>query len=189
MSTDTTKQEQLRLPYQNIISDYQTLIGEEFNEDFLTVLENIPLDSETTDIEIASKTSMRAKDVRKILYKLYDSRILTYRRILDPNTRYTYFLWKLLPLKYSFTVFKQRASLKIKKLKERLEYERQHIFYHCGRNDCPKLAYKEAMQSDFKCPVCSRPLQLVNNEKTIELLRNKKIELEKDLETVSKKLS
>lgn len=187
MSTDATKQEQLRLPYQTIISDYKTIIGENFDEDFLTVLEHLSFDSEFTDEEIASKTNMKFKNVRKILYKLYDFRIVTYRRIRDPTTRYIYFLWRLLPLKHSLIVFKQRASLTIKKLKERLEYERQHTFYHCGKKNCPRLNYIKAMESEFKCPVCSKPLHLANNEKTIELLRHKILELEKDIENVSKK--
>jgi transcription initiation factor TFIIE subunit alpha len=167
---------------------YQTLIGEEFDEDILRVIEQLTFDYESTDEELASKTGMTVNEVRKTLYKLYDSRIATYRTVRDLNTSYFIHYWKLLPVKSSILAYKKKAQLTIEKLKERLEYERNNVFFHCSTRECPQLTFEEAAESTFKCPVCSNLLQAVDNEKTIEFLRNKIEELETEVENISKKL-
>nr|MDO8082596.1 transcription factor [Candidatus Freyarchaeota archaeon] len=179
--TSSVKQETVSIPY-------KTLIGEEFDEDVLRVIEHLTFDYESTDEELASKTGMTVNEVRKTLYKLYDSRIATYHRVRDLNTSYFIHFWKLLPVKSSILAYRKKALLTIEKLKQRLEYERNNVFFHCGTKECPKLTFEEAAESKFKCPVCSNPLQALNNEKTIEFLRNKIEELEAEVENLSKKL-
>ena len=49
------------------------------------------IDKELTDDEVAKKTGMRVNLVRKILYDLYDSRVVGYRRVRDESSGwYTY---------------------------------------------------------------------------------------------------
>ncbi len=175
--------------YETIIQDYRTIIGDEFDENFVAVLEQLSTDFETTEEKIGAETNMPFKEIRKILYKLYDSRIATYRMVRDPNTGYIIFLWKLLPLKCSFATFKHKALLTIKSLEERIEYEKSNTFYHCGMNTCQRLTFDQAVEAEFRCPTCAKPLQLVDNQETINMLRKKIQELEKDIETISKSLS
>jgi transcription initiation factor TFIIE subunit alpha len=180
---------QSHLLYETIIQDYRTIIGDEFDENFVAVLEQLSTDFETTEEKIGAETNMPFKEIRKILYKLYDSRIATYRMVRDPNTGYIIFLWKLLPLKCSFATFRHKAMLAIKSLEERIEYEKNNTFYHCGLKTCQRLTFDQAMEAEFKCPTCTKPLQPVNNEETINMLRNKILELQKDIETISRRLS
>ncbi|MEX2752852.1 MAG: hypothetical protein Q6366_013430 [Candidatus Freyarchaeota archaeon] len=180
---------QLHPLYETIIHDYRTIIGDEFDENFVAVLEQLSTDFETTEEKIGAETNMPFKEIRKILYKLYDSRIATYRMVRDPNTGYIIFLWKLLPLKCSFATFKHKALLAIKSLRERIEYEKSNTFYHCGMKTCQRLTFDQAADAEFKCPTCTKPLQLADNQETINMLRNKIQELEKDIEAISKSLS
>ncbi len=163
---------------------YETIIGEDFDEDTFRVLRHLSVDSESTDEEIASKANMSVNCVRRALYKLYDTRIATYRRVRDTKTSYFVHLWKLLPVKSNIQTYKKKAKFVIEKLKQRLEFERKNVFYHCGNKDCPYITFDEAVESRFKCPVCSTPLQYVNNEKAIEFLSRKIDELKEEVENL-----
>ncbi|MGQ9723691.1 MAG: transcription factor E [Candidatus Jordarchaeum sp.] len=167
---------------------YQTIIGDEFENDVLKVIGQLSLDCESTDQELAEKTNLTVNSVRKALYKLYDSRIATYRRCRDTRTGHFIHYWKLLPIRSNILAFRKKALLTIEKIKQRLEYERNNAFYHCGKKECPILTFEEAIDYRFKCPVCSQSLQAVDNEKTIKFLRKKILELEAEVEDLSQKI-
>ncbi len=181
MVITVTKQMELLVPY-------ETFIGEKFDENVLKVIENLSFDYESTDVEIASKANISVNAVRKALYKLYDSRIATYRRCRDIKTGHFLHYWKLLSLKSNLLTFRKKAMLIVEKLRQRLEYERDNVFFHCGEKECHILTFDEAVESRFKCPICSQPLNSLNNEKTIEFLRNKILELETEIQNISKNL-
>lgn len=145
----TARQETESIPY-------QTLIGEQFDEDILRVIEHLTFDYESTDEQLASRTGMTVNEVRKTLYKLYDSRVATYHTVRDLKTSYFTHFWKLLPMKSSILAYRRKALLTIDKLKQRLECER-NVFFCCGTKECPELTFEEAADSKFKCPVCSNP--------------------------------
>lgn len=176
-----SNQETINIPY-------KTIIGEEFDEDILKVVEHLGFDYESTEDELTSKTGLSVNEVRRALYKLYDARIATYRRTRDPNTSYFIHFWKLLPIKSGILAYRKKALLTVEKLKQRLEYERNSVFFHCGVNECPRLTFEEAVDSKFKCPVCYNSLRAVDNSKIIEFLRSKIDELEAEIENLSKKL-
>ena len=71
----------------NINHDLFRLVVEEIagkeGVDIATVLVNA---EETTDEEIATKTDLKLNIVRRILYKLHDNHLASYRRIRDTNT-------------------------------------------------------------------------------------------------------
>ncbi|MGZ4857719.1 MAG: transcription factor E, partial [Methanobacteriaceae archaeon] len=46
------------------------------------------LNGKTTDEEIAEATEIRLNIVRKILYKLYDAGVASYKRSKDPETQW-----------------------------------------------------------------------------------------------------
>ncbi len=52
------------------------------------------IDGVETDEAIAEKTEIKLNIVRKILYKLYDMRLATYKRSKDPETQWFTYSWK-----------------------------------------------------------------------------------------------
>ena len=60
--------------------------------DVATVLVNA---DETTDEEIATKTDLKLNVVRRILYKLHDNHLASYRRIRDTNTGWFLYYWRI----------------------------------------------------------------------------------------------
>jgi transcription initiation factor TFIIE subunit alpha len=55
------------------------------------------------------------------------------------------YFWKLNPDKISDLV-RDRKRLALRKLKERLSYEKEHIFFHCGNEQCPRCTFDEAVE-------------------------------------------
>ena len=51
------------------------------------------LNGKTFDEEIAEETEIRLNIVRKVLYKLYDAGIATYKRSRDPETNWYIYSW------------------------------------------------------------------------------------------------
>ena len=130
--------------------------------------------------EISEKTGIQINAVRRLLYKFYNHRIVASKRFRNPDTGWFIFQWRLQP--DLVEAFIQGMKKKIlKKLRERLEYERDHEFYHCGGMGCPRLTFEDAMEAVFRCPLCGEPLKPLDNTRYVEFLERKIEELEGEL--------
>ena len=63
------------------------------DESNLPIVEAL-IDGVETDEEIAKKTEIKLNIVRKILYKLYDMGLASYKRSKDPETQWFTYAWK-----------------------------------------------------------------------------------------------
>ncbi|HUY00486.1 MAG TPA: transcription factor E [Candidatus Deferrimicrobium sp.] len=126
---------------------------------------------EITDEELASKFQVRLNDIRKILYKLYEINLASFRRLRDKNTGWYIFFWKLEPENIIHLIRnKNKQVLQI--LQTRLEYEKNHVFYRCPTN-CGAYTFEDAMEIGFKCAKCGSPLYNAPNAETIAVLEEK----------------
>ena len=131
---------------------------------------------ELTDDELAKRTGIRINLVRKILYDLYENRVVSYRRTRDESSGWYVYHWRIEPER-ALEYFNANKRLLLQKLEERLERERNSMFFGCESN-CPKLPFELAAENDFKCPKCGKKLELYDNtgvitalERQIESLR------------------
>ncbi len=136
---------------------------------------------EITVEELAEKTLIQVNTVRRILYKFYNHSLVTSRRFRDKETGWFIFQWRLQPelIEAFVTGMKQKI---LRKLQGRLEYELGHQFYHCGKPECPRVTFEDAMDTVFNCPVCGEPLSPLDNEPSIDFLEAKIAEIEGELE-------
>src|SRR3972149_12060913 len=147
-----------------------TALGE---EDAVKLIENLKGTEETTDDEIASKTGIRLKSVRKILYRLYDHSFVSLRRSRDENTGWFIFHWRLQPDQLEGFILNQKRRV-LEKLRTRLEYEQKHDFYYCGTPTCERVPFENAVELVFKCPTCGKPMMhYEDQEKMINALETK----------------
>ena len=65
------------------------------------------LNGKTSDEEISEETEIKLTVVRRLLYKLYDAGIATYRRSKDPVTKWESYNWKFEPDKVSEIINKK----------------------------------------------------------------------------------
>ncbi len=149
--------------------------------DVATVLVNV---EETTDEEIAAKTDLKLNVVRRILYKLHDNHLASYRRVRDTDTGWFLYYWKIDPRKAQALVNRKKRMV-LSLLEQRLEHETSNELYACVNRDSPPVPFEEAMNLSFRCPVCNGLLQYMDNERTISFLKKQVEELRADLEATS----
>ncbi|MFP4005611.1 MAG: transcription factor E [Candidatus Hadarchaeia archaeon] len=134
---------------------------------------------EATDEEIANETGIRLNLVRKILYDLYDNRVLDYRRSRDEDTGWYVYYWHVEPSEALELVNENKRKL-LEKLRERIEHERSTMFFKCG-DDCPRIEFGEAVENDFECPSCGETMEEFDNSGIINALERQIETLEREL--------
>ncbi len=132
----------------------------------------IDQDEEVTDEFIADELNIKLDEVRKSLYKLHDLEIASFRRIRDKNTGWYIYFWKLLTENINSVVIKKQRAIQWK-LMERLQHEKENMFFTCGKKECYRLTFNEAMEYDFICPKCGETLEEFDNTKIIKVLELK----------------
>ncbi|MHA1755089.1 MAG: transcription factor E [Candidatus Odinarchaeia archaeon] len=163
----------------NIKRKIFTNVLEEIKGDInFEIVDKLSEDEEITDEELAEKTGLKLNIVRKVLYRLYDNHLATYRRIRDKNTGWFIYYWKL-NLDKIYDLTKKRKELVLKRLEERLNFEKEHQFYYCPKDESIRLTFEEAMEASFKCPHCGELLQFKDNSNLIKVLEAKIDELKK----------
>ncbi len=149
-------------------------------DDAFEVASRLKEDEETTDEEIANQTGMRLNAVRKILYKLYDLHLASYRRTRDKETGWFVYYWILEPERIH-DLLREKKNKVLERLRQRLAYEAENTFYHCNHDGCPRHTFDEAMTNAFKCPICNNQLVHVDNTQIISILRKQIEVLEEDI--------
>jgi transcription initiation factor TFIIE subunit alpha len=152
----------------------ESVVREIGGEDAIKVAKLLDPKEETTDEAIASASEMKLNAVRKILYRLYDARLAEFRRIRDKTTGWFIYFWRLRPERVEELVTNRQKTV-YKKLKNRLDYEKNFHFFKCDQEYCPRYTFDEAMENNFRCPECGGELQAFDNKKIIERL-SKKVE-------------
>lgn len=134
---------------------------------------------EATDEEIANETGIRLNLVRKILYDLYDNRVVDYRRDRDDSTGWYTYHWHVEPNRALELLDENKRTL-LRKLKERLRHEKETMFFTCDE-DCPRLEFDEAVEQNFRCPKCGGELHEFDNSGIINALERQIETLEQEL--------
>lgn len=143
------------------------------------VVEILLRKEESTDEEIANETGIRLNLVRKILYDLYENRVVDYRRTRDDSTGWYIYYWHVEPSRALELLNENKRTL-LRKLRERLEHENGTMFFTC-ENDCPRIDFDEAVEQDFKCPNCGDKVREFDNSGIINAL-------ERQIETLQHEL-
>ena len=127
---------------------------------------------------IAEELELEIHKTRFLLYKLLEHNIANFIRKKDKIKGWYICYWDLKEEMIPH-LDKRLQEEKIEKLRERLKREEQNDFFLC-RNACTRMDFDHAMESNFKCPECGEIMHQQNNERTIEFLRKRLEELEKE---------
>lgn len=145
------------------------IITEEEEKEAIPILECL-MAGKVTDEEIAEKTSLKLNIVRRVLYKLYDAGVASYKRSKDPETQWYTYTWKFEPEKVE-DMAKRRHREIVGKLKEALEFEESNMFFVC-REGHYRFTFDEAAENNFTCPECDCEMEFMDNSDIIQQLRN-----------------
>ncbi|MBS7611380.1 transcription factor [Candidatus Bathyarchaeota archaeon] len=130
------------------------------------------------DDELALALGLKPNVVRRILYQFAENSIVTVQRFRDEKTGWYYFKWMVQPDQVELYLEDQRRKL-LRRLKERLQYEKSHEFYSCPKG-CLRLTFEEAVEKNFTCSGCGASLQYDDNKKVISRLEVKIRELSEE---------
>ncbi len=119
-----------------------------------------------TDEEVAEKISCKLNIVRKILYKLYDMRLASYKRDKDKETQWYTYDWRFNEGEYKKLEF-NLASSELKRLNSEVEYEENNMFFVCP-NGHYRLDFEDASTVEFLCPECDLDLEFEDNQEKID---------------------
>lgn len=134
------------------------------NEENIIIIECL-LEDMGSDEEIAEKTDIKLNIVRRILYKLYDSGLTTYKRSKDPETQwYTYF-WKFDTNNVCLNL-NEKYEMYVDRLEKLLKFEEDNMFFAC-ENGHLRVDYNRAADLEFICPDCGNPIVFNDNEDRI----------------------
>lgn len=159
--------------------EFQKILDRVAGEHGSEVVDIIIREEEVTDEEIAQETGIRLNLVRKILYDLYEDRVVDYRRTRDSESGWYVYYWHIEP-DQALELLEENKRILLRKLKERLEHERETMFFTCG-NDCPRVEFDDAVEQDFECPHCGEKMSEFDNSDIIKAL-------ERQIETLQQEL-
>jgi transcription initiation factor TFIIE subunit alpha len=145
----------------------------------LDIIGELAEESEMDEFSLAERLGMDVKTVRKILYKLYDNRLVKFRRIKDQETGWYIYLWKFYDDKLDALVVKLRRE-QTGKIRNRLDYEKDHQFFIC-ENGCARMHFEEAMEIGFVCTHCRSRLNFVDNSHIVRQLKKQLKEIERSI--------
>jgi transcription initiation factor TFIIE subunit alpha len=132
---------------------------------------NCLLNGKTTDEEIAEETEIRLNIVRRILYKLYDAGVASYKRSKDPETQWYTYSWKFEEDKIREIIAKKYENFS-REIVHSLEYEEGNMFFVCP-NGC-RYNFNEASEHNFICPECDCSMEFQDNSTIILELKELK---------------
>lgn len=156
------------------------LIAELCGEDAVKVVKVLLNENEANDDVLAEKSGMRLNQVRRVLYDLLDKQLVIYKRDVDKERGYYIYTWSL-NKEGLREIVKERKKLVLNRLRERLQYEEQNMFFICPNGCTKRIPFDKALEQQFKCPLCGSILQNFDNSKMINKLKSKIEALEKDL--------
>lgn len=142
------------------------IVEDEENLDVVQCL----MDGIGTDEEIAEKTSIKLNIVRKVLYKLYDLGLASYKRDKDKETQWYTYDWEFKNDELQKLKIK-RGKEELKHLNEDLEYEENNMFFLCPFGHY-RLDFEDASSIGFICPECEAELEFEDNQDKIDDLKD-----------------
>ena len=111
--------------------------------------------------------------VRKILFILYENKFTICHRERDANSGWLTFRWQIKMGGIYHQIEREKKKM-YRNLMKRKDYEDSNIFYVCPQN-CLRLVFDEATETEFLCPLCGEDLFFQDNELFKQLL-DKRIE-------------
>ncbi len=155
----------------NVVTE---LVGEEA----LPIIWYLRGKTRISEFIIAEELDLEIHRTRNLLYKLLEENIVFFHRKKDKIKGWYICYWDFNEKIIPYLAQKIREN-KIKHLEERLAREQGSQFYLC-RNACARMDFEKSIEFNFKCPECGEIMNLQDNTRTIEFLKERIKELKEE---------
>ena len=153
-------------------------VAEVVGEDAVPIVQYLKGKKNISEFKIAESIKTEVNSVRKMLYAMQTSNLVSYYRKKDRQKGWYISYWTLKPESFDYLALATKQQ-RLQQFKERLHKEETNegLFYICPTL-CVRLEFERAAELSFKCPECGSTLQHQDNTKTIEQLRARIGEIE-----------
>jgi transcription initiation factor TFIIE subunit alpha len=160
-----------------------TLVSQLAGEDTIEVVRFIIENGENvSEFLISESLKIPMNALRNMLYRLQENNLITFTRKKDKKKGWYIYYWTFNHSEAKATIKRMKES-RIFNLKKRLEREDSSQFYTCS-SKCLRLAFENALDSNFRCPECEKVLKEIDNKKVIKEIRKELSLLEETNTTV-----
>ena len=124
---------------------------------------------------LAEKLELGINQVRNMLYRLQKYNLVTSMRKKDKKKGWYIYYWTFNTI-HANSLLVTIKDEELTALEKRLKREEESDYYTCSKK-CMRLNFINAMDNDFKCPICEGIVKQVDNSKIIKQLRKEIEEL------------
>lgn len=157
----------------------EDVVIEVAGEDVLPLVKNLKNKKNVSEFKLAESIKQEVNATRNMLYRLYDSNLVSFIRKKDKKKGWYIYYWTFDTKKVKFLFLKLKKK-RLTKLQERLEREKTKQFYACD-DKCIRLDFDQSVNFEFKCPECGKLIHQENNEQGIKEIEIEIKEIEKEL--------
>ncbi len=162
----------------------EDVVKELVNEDAIPIVLYLIGRTKVSEFVLAQDLDLEIHKARNLLYRLLEHNVLYFHRKKDKIKGWYICYWdfneKIIPF-----LLEKIKTQKLQKLKERLEKESSSMFYMC-KSACTRMDFEKSMEFNFKCPECGELMDEQNNSRTLEFLKERIADLDKDLKAYEK---
>jgi transcription initiation factor TFIIE subunit alpha len=151
-------------------------VSEVAGEDVVELVHALKNKKNISEFKLADTIKKEVNMTRNMLYRLYDSNLVSFIRKKDKKKGWYIYYWtfNVKRITYLSEVLKKK---KLEILNDRLKREQDGQFYVCDSR-CIRLDFEQAMNFEFKCPECAELINLEDNSEKI-------INIEKEIKQLS----
>lgn len=162
----------------------EDVVSEVVGEDVIKLVKYLKNKKNISEFKLAESIKEEINRTRNMLYRLYDSNLVSFTRKKDKKKGWYIYYWtfNLKRIKYLVKNLKQK---RLEKLKERIEREKTNHFFSCD-SQCIRLDFEQATDFEYKCPECGLLLNQEDNADKIKEIEKEIKKLEKELKIKKK---
>ena len=152
----------------------EELVKEVAGEDTLVLVRLILGKENVSEFKIAEKLNITVNQVRNMLYRLNEHDLVSFTRKKDKEKGWYIYFWTFDIPKARHLII-ERKQRKIADLKKTIAEETTTAFFVCP-NKCVRIPTEQALELEYKCPICGA---LLKEEDTKQLIEKAKEKIEK----------
>lgn len=167
--------------------DLAEVVTDVVGEDAVKITDYLFDKEKISEFVIAEEVGYEIHKARYLLYKMLENNMASFIRKKDRIKGWYICYWTLNP-QQAIKMQKKVLDQKIEKLKNRLDREESNQFYMC-QSACVRLDFDSAVENEYKCPECAQLLNVQDNERTVQYIKQQIRELERSKPEITKTVS
>jgi transcription initiation factor TFIIE subunit alpha len=157
-------------------AEVQQYLLEEVGEDGLEMARFLEAHPHISGVDLQDAFKDRkASTIRKVLYRMMEAHAAEYAKDTDSKGWETFY-WDL-DLREVGLIMRRRWAAELLALKKQVKFEEDHQFYAC-KDQHRRILFEDAVDLEFKCPVCKVAMEQVRTTQTIKALKDRIGELQ-----------